>query len=321
MGRKLREIEVAEISFVDAPSTRKKFLIIKGDDGVQKQKAKIQIESNGTVKGTKITVNGEEVKDLVDFSFSFYQPRSGDTGELGKNVSCTYSKVTETEDGFKHTDHFYLSKSLEVNKGMKELKELLKDYLGEDFSEDEFEKAAKLSDKAMDALKEALTTLNKYKGDFPDELKKAVGALAKYAGYGYPTKKSEGPYKLEKVIEALEKAHLEKSGAKLSKSTREQIQKAIDALKKLLEQDLKKENGEGGDEEIKKELGEIKKTLEGLAKKAEVVKDEDVKTSLETITKRLEAIEKAKGIKKSIDGDGGGGDKGKWPSFEGLNQE
>ena len=321
MGRKLKEIDVDEISFVDAPSNRKKYFIIKGDDGVQKQKAKIQIESNGTVKGTTITVNGEEVKDLVDFSFSFYQLRSGDVGELGKNVSCTYSKVTETEDGFKHTDHFYLSKSLEVNKGMKEIKELLKDCLGEDFSEEEFEKAEKLSDKAADTLKGALNILIKYMGDFPDELKKGVGVLAKYAGYGYPVKKSEEPYKLEKVIEALEKAHVEKAGAKLSKSTREQIQKAIDALKKLLVQDLKKEDGKEGNEEVKKELGEIKKTLEALAKKAEVTKDEDVKTSLEAITKRLEAIEKMKGIKKSIDGDGGGGDKGRWPSFTGLDTE
>ena len=314
MGRKLKEIEVEEISLVDAASNRKKFYIVKKDD-TKKQKAQISINSDGTVKGTKILMGGEEVKDLVDFSFSFYQPRSGETGgELGKNVSCSYSKVTETEDGFKHTDHFYLSKSLEVKKGMKDLKEQLKDLLGEDFSEEEFEKAQKkLDEKVVNALKGALNILNKYKGDFPDELKKAVGVLAKHAGYGSSAQKSKEPYKLEEVLEVLEKAHLEKAGAKLSKSTRQQIQKAIDALKKLLELDEKKGEGDG---ELKKELGEIKKTLEDLAKKG---KDEDIKKELDKITKRLETIEKAKGIKKSIDGgdgDPGEGDGDKWPSFK-----
>lgn len=197
---------------------------------------------------------------------------------------------------------------------MKELKELLKDYLGEDFSEEEFEKAEKLSDKVLNALKGALNILNKYKGDFPDELKKAVGVLAKYAGYGYPAKKSDEPYKLEKVIEALEKAHLEKAGAKLSKNTREQIQKAIDALKKLLEEDIKKDTGNG---EIKKELEEIKKSLEKLEKKAEKEGKDEAKKELDEIKKRLKTIEEAKGIKKSIDGDGNGGkdEKPKWSGF------
>ena len=312
MGRKLKEIEVEEISLVDAASNRKKFYIVKKDD-TKKQKAQISIDSDGTVKGTKILMGGEEVKDLVDFSFSFYQPRSGETGELGKNVSCSYSKVTETEDGFKHTDHFYLSKLLEVKKGMKDLKEQLKDLLGEDFSEEEFEKAQKkLDEKVVGALKGALNILNKYKGDFPDELKKAVGVLAKHAGYGSSAQKSKEPYKLEEVLEVLEKAHLEKAGAKLSKSTRQQIQKALDALKKLLELDEKKGEGDG---ELKKELGEIKESIKKLGEKG---KDENLKKELDKITKRLEAIEKAKGVKKSIDGDGdpGEGDGDQWPSFK-----
>jgi len=372
MGRKLKEIEVEEISLVDAASNRKKFLIIKKElgegtgvggprqgiggakycvcpkcgysiehaqigEGKSKpcasikcpkcgtkmagsktkelsklKKAHISIDSDGTVKGTKILVGGEEVNDLVDFSFSFYQPRSGDVEALGKNVSCTYSKVTETEDGFKHTDHFYLSKSLEVKKGMKDLKEQLKDLLGEDFSEEEFEKAQKkLDEKVVNALKGALNILNKYKGDFPDELKKAVGILAKHAGYGNSAQKSKEPYKLEEVLEVLEKTHLEKAGAKLSKNTREQIQKAIDALKKLLDADLKKGEGDG---ELKKELEEIKESIKKLGEKG---KDEDLKKELDKITKRLETIEKAKGIKKSIDGDedGDGKEKPKWSGF------
>jgi len=318
MARELKEIEIEEISLVDAASNRKKFYIVKKDD-TKKQKTQISINSDGTVKGTKILMGGEEVKDLVDFSFSFYMPRSGDVDGLGKNISCSYSKVTETEDGFKHTDHFYLSKSLEVKEGMKDLKEQLQELLGEDFSEEDFEKAQKkLDEKVIGALKGALNILNKYKGDFPDELKKAVGVLAKHAGYG-ATQKSKEPYKLEEILEVLEKAHLEKAGAKLSKSTRQQIQKAIDALTKLLELDKKNTEGNG---ELKKELEEIKDSMKKLAGKlGEKGKDEDVKEELGKITKRLETIEKIKGVKKSIDGDGSSEEKGdKWPSFN-LGEE
>lgn len=317
MGRKLREIEVQEISLVDAPSNRKKFYIVKKDDK-KKQKAQISIDSDGTVKGTKILVDGEEIKSLADFNFSFYMPRSGeDWRQEPRNVSCSYSKITETEDGFKHTDHFYLSKSLEVNKGMKELKEQLKDYLGEDFSEEEFEKAVKkLDEKVVSALKGALNILNKYKGDFPEELKKAVGVLAKHAGYGYPAKKD-----------------LEKAGAKLSKSTLEKIQSAVKALKAL--NDLLPEESQlkiekeavTKDEGLKAEFEKIHKALEKLEKsEGDKGKDKDKdkdkdEDPLKAIQKRIEILEKAKGIKKSIDGDGKsdkGGDK--WPSFN-LGEE
>ena len=355
MARKLKDIDVEEISLVDAASNRKRFLIIKKElgegagvggprqglggvkycvcpecgysvehaqigEGKSKpcaqiecpkcgakmagsktkelsklKKAHISIDSDGTIKGTKILVDGEGLKNLADFSFSFYTSRSGEGLSEEPRVSCSYSKVTETEDGFKHTDHFYLSKG-EVNNVDNELKELFRDYLGEDFSEEEFEKAEKLSDKVLNALKGAMNILNKYKGDFPDELKKAVAVLAKYAGYGYPAKK------------------VEKAGAKLSKSTIEQIKKVIEALGKLIEPDKVKKEAGDENEEVKKELGEIKKALEKLEKKDEKGK----KDELEDLKKRLETVEKAKGIKKSIDGDGGDGkDKDtKWPSFE-----
>ncbi len=198
---------------------------------------------------------------------------------------------------------------------MKNLKEQLKDYLGEDFSEEEFKKTEKkLDEKVVNALKGALNILNKYKGDFPDELKKAVGVLAKHAGFG-TAQKSKEPYKLEEVLEVLEKAHLEKTGAKLSKNTREQIQKAIDALKKLLEQDLKKEDG---DPEIKEELKEIKDSMKKLAEKlGEKDEDGDLKKELDKITKRLETIEKQKGKITNIVGDGDEGEdkKPKWSGF------
>jgi len=313
--QELQNIDVEKIALVDLPAIRRKFLIEKQD-----KKINISIESDTTIKGTKIIVNGEEIKNLQDFHFSFYKPRGGEASSMSP-VSCSYSKITETEDGFKHSDTFFLSKSeMEVNKMdmNKELKKLLDSYFDEEVSFDpeefEFEKA-KLSDKALNALKGALNLVNKYKADFPDDLKKAVGVLAKYAsyGYGYPAKKSDDDKNKD----------INKSGRTLSKDTVTKIKSVIKALNELLPEEdrekLKKsvvdDDGKDADKEFKEALDEVT----GIAKKLEKRLSEKDET-IEKLNKRLETVEKEKGIKKSIDGqddddDGSDKSKKKWGSF------
>ena len=83
-----------------------------------------------------------------------------------------------------------------------ELEELLNEYFEGNW---EIEKKEIPKD-ALKALKEALTDINKYKADFPGDLLKAVGILAKYAGYGYgkyPVKKSGD--KFPGTVNAMEK--------------------------------------------------------------------------------------------------------------------
>ncbi|MBA7527669.1 hypothetical protein ES705_19847 [subsurface metagenome] len=345
MPRHLKDIEPNEVSFTDLPATKKRFLFFKRDmqrlfekyqDSPDTHKRKfiiekknkkinISIESDGTIKGSKIIVNGEEIKNLQDFHFSFYKPRGGEGKEIAgiSPISCSYSKITETEDGFKHSDTFYLSKSeMEVNMMDKDLKELLDSYFGEEvsFDTEEFEKA-ELSDKALNALKGALNLVNKYKADFPDDLKKAVGVLAKYAsyGYGYPAKKKE-------------EEDINKSGKTLSKDTVgkvknvvkvfNELQSVIKALNELLpEEDQKKlkksdaTEGKDADEEFKDALDEVT----NIAKKLEGKLEEKDQT-IEKLNKRLETVEKEKGIKKSIDGqddDDEGKSEKKWGSFGG----
>lgn len=184
-------------------------------------------------------------------------------------------------------------------------------------TEEEIEKAEKLSDKAMTAIKGALNILNKYKADMPDDVLKAIQTLAKYASYGYPAKKED----------------IDKAGAKLSKTTRDQIQKALDfikespkaiaALKALLGQEVQKtEPGEGSDGEklssdtlVKLErLAELEKAEEERQKADQKKKADDYITK--QVAKTLEEMGiKKKGVKKSIDGqdkdtkdDAGGGD-------------
>ncbi len=371
----LKNIEPSEISYTDLPATRKKFLFFKRDmqrlfekyqdsSDIHKRrfliakkddkKISVSIESDGTIKGSKIIVNGEEIKNLQNFNFSFYKPQGVGGEEVAgiSPISCSYSKITETEDGFKHSDTFYLSKSeMEVN-GMdinKELKDLLDSYFDEEvsFAPEEFElEKAELSDKALNAIKGALKLISKYKADFPDDLKGAVGVLAKYAsyGYGYPAKKKAEVKKEEDKKE--EDKDVEKSGKALSKDTVgkvksvikafNELQNVVKALNDLLPEGdqikLKKSDateGKDADKEFKnaldgvsdiakkleKKLGEKDQTIEKLGKDLEE-KDKGITE----LSKRLETLEKDKGIKKTIEGQDDGGDdegkpKKKWASF------
>jgi len=205
----------------------------------------------------------------------------------------------------------------------KELKELLDSYFGEEvsFDTEEFEKA-KLSDKALDALKGALNLINKYKKDFPDDLKDAVGVLAKYAsyGYGYPAKKSDDNKDINKAGKTLSKDTVGR--VKNVVKVFNELQSVIKALNELLpEEDQKKlkksdaTDGKDADKEFKDALDEVTNIAKKLEKKLEE-KDQ----TIEKLNKRLETVEKEKGIKKSIDGQDGDGDddgksKKKWGSF------
>ncbi len=205
----------------------------------------------------------------------------------------------------------------ERNKVMKELRKLFKDYFGDEFEKEEFEKfeKAELKSDILNAIKGALKLVVKYKGDFPDDLKKAVGVLAKYASYGYGTTEKRGD-DFEKAL----KDALEKSGAKLSKSTIEQITKTIEILSKLIGLEIKKKTDV---ELIQEQIDSLKKSIEDAVKK----KDEDeVGTETEKLTetidalkKRLETVEKSKGVKKSFDEDGKeiiDKNDSQWPSFD-----
>lgn len=282
MPRELVDIDVDEISLVDIPAIRKKFLIVKKDKkGMQK------------------------------------------TSETDQDNSDTKNLTKEEE-------------LMKVN----ELIELYKKLTGdeEDFSEKETELMKKLSDEAVSAIKGALNILNKFKGDFSEELKDAVGVLAKYVTKAYPY-----PYPAKKSDEELEKA-----GRKISKDTLAAIKKAIGILNSVLSKgdDTKKAISVLSDLLSDEEKKALKKADEA-KEKADEAKERDekfdsaIKDAKETIeklekglgekdkniselTKRLETLEKAKGTKKQIEGQDDDDDDGdgkvkkgddKWPSF------
>jgi len=92
---KLRDINVKEVSLVDLPANKQPFLFFKREGAKEsqfvkaKKKIKIEIESNGTVGGTSIAVNGENLGKLRSFDFSFYgsDPKSTINASYSKSIA------------------------------------------------------------------------------------------------------------------------------------------------------------------------------------------------------------------------------------------
>jgi len=309
MAKKLKDIKLHEISYVDKPANRKQFVFFKRQgEGLdllaKKTKIKLEIESDGTGKGTTVTINGDKLEELRSFDFSFWGT------DPKQPVSCSYSKVVEGKDGFKRTETFYLSKG-EITMDPKTL-ELLKAYLGEE--DVDVEKKVE-----EEVLQEALDLITKhYKESFPEDLEKAVGVLAINACCS-------------------EVKDVEKAGAKFSKEAIKKIQAiiaAVEALKSIMASSKEStEKADGNESEemaaLTKQLTELKEAvakLDGTEKKDDEKSDiAKLTEAVEGVSKRVEAMEKVTATKKSIDGQDdddddkpkGAGEDGKvlWPSL------
>jgi hypothetical protein len=318
---RLEEIEPDEISLVDVPATKRKFLFTKAAGG----------------ESYLVCACGHE-EALVDFLKS----ASGECPGCGESLEDSAIKII-------------LKRGIKMKK---KLSELIKDFIGEDeLSEEEIEELEKAEKKippdAAKALKAVVTTLNKFKADFPDEIKECINTLAKYAayGYGYPAKKAEKP-------DEEEEEDVEKAGAKLSKATRELIknavvgykllEKAMEALKTLVKEDTQKSaeillieekmnqlsekmdqlfQKKSKEEEEKKKKTKTKKE----EKEEEEVEEEEeeeteeeeaeaeVKKEMQILKKRVAQLEEKKGTKKSLTGQDEEEEEteksSKWPSF------
>ena len=112
--KKLKNMSIEEVSLVDRPANKRKFLLIKREDEI----TELTIKTDGTFDGTTLTVNGEKVKDLKAFWFMLWPPDDFDDGM----VSGSYT-VTETDGAeFDRETTFNLKKGMNTMK----LEELLK---------------------------------------------------------------------------------------------------------------------------------------------------------------------------------------------------
>lgn len=310
MARKLKDIELQEVSLVDKAANKKKFLFTKQ----KKKEISVTIESDGTAAGSKVTINGDELGKLRDFNFSFYR---GDlSGSTVTPVSCSYSKIVESEDGFSRSETFYLSKGDFTMD--KELMKSLKKYFGDD-AEVDFEKAGKPGDENIELLQKALGTILEYKNEFPADLSEAVGNLM-LAGCAKTVH-------VEKKKEEEEDETIEKAGAKFSKEVLAKLRSivaAAKALESILPQAEKKSDDDNAD--VKKQVEDLKRKMDSLVQKKDEKADGDEKSELkkmiEEVKATIDVIAKSTGVKKGIDGqdddDGNESSKDlKWRSLSG----
>ena len=313
--RNLKNIEIEEVSLVDLPANKLPFLFFKRKGGQQtdpinkaKKKIKITIESDGTVGGTSVSVNGDKLEKLRSFDFSFW------SSDPKSTINASYSKETETEDGFSRTESYYLSKG-DIMK--KETLKALQSYLG---TEDiDFEKKVSEED-----IEKALTLITEhYKEDFPEDLENAVGVIAKCAANRCEVENGEDD--------------LEKAGAKFNKDTLKKLKavlEAMEALKSILPdaKDATEKSGGDATDKLAKQITELKEAIAKLGpeKKGGSKSDlEELTKTLKDVSDRLQTIEKDGATKKSITGDDGdddtpkgAGEDGKelWPTLTGKKK-
>jgi len=182
--RRLRNIQVDEVSLVDKPANSLPFLFCKRVDDpedVQKQfkSAKVEFETKGTPDDTVVKINGKEIENAKALSM-WYEP----IGDSNIALGITYS-VDGGEDkaGFKSLQTFRLTKNAEIvdtvddedvllasDEDMKQIEELL----GEGAPELIEECVAK-------AIVPHLETLGMYRDDMPPDLEEAMLSIVKAA--------------------------------------------------------------------------------------------------------------------------------------------
>ena len=245
--RKIEDIQIDEVSVVNAPANKQSFLFYKGAVAPEEPKlgkleepVEVAISSDGTEEGTKIIVNGTEIENINDFSF-YYCKRN----EMGENpiINCSYGKIVESTDGFQRSETYWLTKNAKVEsrKGDKpmlktEILNVLKKLAGVENYEFVCKKESK--EDMQKNIKAALEVVDTYIDDMPDYLKTAVKALAEYAAMGMEAEEEmmEEEKKDEKVTSAsqdqsdpLNKEVVENKDVKVSEPE-DKLAKALEAL-------------------------------------------------------------------------------------------
>jgi hypothetical protein len=106
-GGELTEIEIEEVSIVDAPANQRPFLL-KKREGIRKAEVEIVITSDKTLDGTTITVNGKTLEDLKSFYFNLFRPDEDEEEYYIDPVSCVFTMDGGKVDGFESSESFEL---------------------------------------------------------------------------------------------------------------------------------------------------------------------------------------------------------------------
>jgi len=109
--KQLKNMDIDEVSLVDRPANKRKFLLIKREDG---EVTELTIKTDGTFDGTTLSVNGEEADDLKAFWFSLWPPDDFDQGMMMGSYT-----VSETDGA-----EFDQETTFNLKKGMNTMKQI-----------------------------------------------------------------------------------------------------------------------------------------------------------------------------------------------------
>lgn len=293
-GGELRDINVKEVSIVDAPANRRKWLFFKSD--LEKAKVNFSVECDGTLEGTKITINGKEMEDLKSFYFNYFKPEADEELYITP-ISCSYTVTGDAGDGFESLTYNLTKAEGELKMDYVKLGAFVKALTGKDVTQEQFKK--------MDeSTLEELNVLSQYEGQMPTDLKKAVGHFLKVDAEPPAETPPEKPEESEDIpAESLQ-----------------ELKELRDKLDVLIAG--KKPEPEDATAEILEKMKGIAARIATLEKgdkpATEPKDDQDGQTSemkqilelLEGIENRLGVVEKSSGIEKGTsEGGGGGGDE------------
>lgn len=183
---------------------------------------------------------------------------------------------------------FYIIKRSEE---MDEFNVIYKSVFGEELTEEQIQKANELPKEALNAIKSSVKTLERYKDDFDADLKDALKTLTKYSsyGYGYPAKKSDEELNKEFIAELTD---VEKAGKRLSKATKDELEKIMNIIKAMLKEgdaDVEKRGLEKLPPEIADEMLRLRKIEADVKKNAQEALDKKAKEEFEaSLKKKLE---------------------------------
>lgn len=249
--RKLKDIQPVEVSLVKSPANKQKFLIAKAEDG----SLNVVIESNGKVDGTVLKVNGKVVKNVSHVSFSHNSPATDYEG----NVNISYGVAGKEKDGLVESKYYYLAKGKVMNE---QILAELKKFVGDEVNVEKMEVDAVITE-----IQKAMEMVNKYNSevDLPDDLKEAIGVLAKHA-----------------ATQGVEDVEVVKEDVKNEK--KEEVQK-----------DAPKEEAQVKKEEVQKDahVDALKEITDAVTKMSEAVT---------VLSNRVEVVEKSTNGRKSIPG-------------------
>ena len=197
--RRLSNLRIDEVSFVDRPANLKEFLFWKRLDDADIEKMDdepysldVVFKTDGSRKGTKLKVNGAAVEDVRMFNLSFSPVSDNEPREIGKEnrelrLGCYYEvgKKEPGEDGFKASTNFSLSKGLELAEVDPEAAEAAELVEPAKVADEDLEVLKSLSVDVPDevdaelakALAPHVKTIGLYAADLPAELSLAVQNL------------------------------------------------------------------------------------------------------------------------------------------------